>query len=57
MKSFLLFATGISLCILISCQQTLSHKPFVELSSLELSEEEMPMYPSVMTLLAVFFRR
>ena len=28
MKSFLLFATGISLCILISCQQTLSHKPF-----------------------------
>ena len=43
MKSFLLFATGISLCILISCQQTLSHKPFVELSSLELSEEEMPM--------------
>lgn len=43
MKNFLLFATGISLCILVSCQQTSSHKPFVELSSLELSEEEMPM--------------
>ncbi|WP_368121433.1 serpin family protein, partial [Bacteroides stercoris] len=42
-KNFLLFATGISLCILVSCQQTSSHKPFVELSSLELSEEEMPM--------------
>ena len=43
MKNFLLFATGISFCIFISCQQTSSHKPFVELSSLELSEEEMPM--------------
>jgi len=43
MKNFLLFAIGISLCILVSCQQTSSHKPFVELSSLELSEEEMPM--------------
>lgn len=43
MKDLLLFATGISLCILISCQQNPSHKPFVELSSLELSEEEIPM--------------
>ena len=43
MKNFLLFATGISFCIFISCQQTSSYKPFVELSSLELSEEEMPM--------------
>lgn len=43
MKDLLLFATGISLCILISCQQNPSHKPFVELPSLELSEEEIPM--------------
>lgn len=43
MKNFLLFVTGISLCILIGCQQNPSHKPFVELPSLELSEEEIPM--------------
>lgn len=43
MKDLLLFTTGISLCILIGCQQNPSHKPFVELPSLELSEEEIPM--------------
>lgn len=43
MKNFLLFAAGISLCILVSCQKTSSHKPFIELSSLELSEEEKPV--------------
>lgn len=57
MKNFLLFATGISFCIFISCQQTSFHKPFVKLSSLELSEERCLWYPSVMTLLAVFFKR
>lgn len=43
MKNFLLFVNWISMCILASCQRTPSHKPFVELPSLELSEEEMPM--------------
>lgn len=57
MKSFLLFATGISLCILVSCQQTSSHKPFVELSSLELSEEEKPMVSISNDFACSFFRR
>lgn len=57
MKKLLLFATGISLYILISCQQNPSHKPFVELPSLGLSGEEIPIVSISNDFACSFFKK